>query len=233
MRLNKFISHSGYCSRRKADELISTGKVMINNVPVKELGSQVDPEVDVIRIKNGPELQLEKETTLLLFHKPKGYICTKHDDHADRTVYDLLPEKYQSFNTIGRLDKDSEGLLLFTNNGEFAHQLGHPKFGKSKVYQVSVKGKVTEKDLDKIRKGMRLLEYSTAPAQATMMNYSEKDNRTDVEIVLKEGKKRQIRNMFLALKKPVKKLVRIQFGKYRLGSLKPGEIKIIPVSDKS
>lgn len=196
---------------------------MINNVPVKQMGTQVDPENDEVRIKGGPVISQPKKQIILLMNKPKGYICTKSDVHAKRTVYELLPEEYQNLFSIGRLDKDSEGLLVFTNNGELAQKLSHPKFGKEKVYRVHVRGEVDEKDIEQMEKGMSLLEYKTAPAKAEIIWYDPKENRTILEITLKEGKKRQIRNMFLALKKPVKKLVRISFGKYKMGKMKPGD----------
>ncbi|MDF2378649.1 MAG: pseudouridine synthase [Candidatus Gracilibacteria bacterium] len=228
MRLNKFIAQSGYCSRRKADDLIEGGKVLVNDKP-PVLGQKIDPEVDSVRIKGGPTFgkPSRRKTVLLLLNKPKGYVCTKNRDQATRTVYDLLPDNLQSLNSIGRLDKDSEGLLLFTNDGDLANKLAHPNYGKKKTYIVTVRGQVIEKELEQIRGGMRLLEYSTAPAQASFISYNKKDGRTTLEITLTEGKKRQIRNMFLCLKKPVKKLVRTKFGKWNLGSMKPGEWRIV------
>jgi 23S rRNA pseudouridine2605 synthase len=223
LRLNKFISNSGHCSRRAADDLIASGKVLVNNVPVKQMGTQVDPLIDQVRIKGGPIIAQPKKTLILLMNKPKGYVCTKKDVFAKRTVYELLPDEFQNLFSIGRLDKDSEGLLVFTNNGELAQKLSHPKFEKEKVYRVHVRGKVVDDDIEQIEKGMTLLEYKTAPAKAEIIWYNEKENRTILEITLKEGKKRQIRNMFLALKKPVKKLVRISFGKYKLNKMKPGD----------
>ncbi|MDP2691141.1 MAG: pseudouridine synthase [bacterium] len=223
IRLNKYIAQTGYCSRRQADELIASGKVFLNDRKVTEQGVKMDPQTDQVRVKDGPTLQIKQEKVLLMMNKPKGYICTKRDRHATRTVYELLPQAYQHLNSIGRLDKDSEGLLLFTNDGELANQLTHPKFAKEKVYHVSIRGTVDEKDLDRMRKGMRLLDYSVSPAVVQEISHDEKKNRTVLEITIKEGKNRQIRNMFLALKKQVKKLVRLRAGKYELGKLKTGE----------
>lgn len=227
IRINKYIASSGYCSRRAADELISSGKIMVNNIPCKEMGTQIDPAVDEVRIKGGPVIKPSQETMLVIMNKPKGYTCTKADEHAARTVYELLPDHLQHLKSIGRLDRDSEGLLLFTNDGNFANKMGHPKFGKKKVYHVTVRGAIVEKDLLQMRKGMRLIEYTTAPAEAEVIRWDAKEKRTTLEITLKEGKKRQIRNMFLALKKPVKKLVRVRFGKFGLGKMKPGEYAIV------
>jgi 23S rRNA pseudouridine2605 synthase len=187
------------------------------------MGTKVDPAHDQVRIKGGHIISQPKKTMVIVMNKPKGYVCTKKDVNAKRTVYELLPEEYQNLFSIGRLDKDSEGLLVFTNNGELAQKLSHPKFEKEKMYRVHVRGKVDEKDIEQIEKGMTLLEYKTAPAKAEIIWYDPKEGRTILEITLKEGKKRQIRNMFLALKKPVKKLVRITFGKYKLGRMKTGD----------
>lgn len=134
IRLNKYISRSGYCSRRKADEYIKNSKVFLNNRIVKDLGTKIDPSIDIIRIKNGPVLKPAKKNTLIAMNKPKGFLCTKKDQYANRTVYDLLPHKYHSLFTIGRLDKDTEGLLLFTNDGELANTLAHPRYEKKKKY---------------------------------------------------------------------------------------------------
>jgi len=225
MRINKHIAQSGYCSRRRADELVLAGKVLVNDRVVKEVGTQIDPEHDVVRVKGGPTLRprSRRKNLLLLMHKPKGYVCTKRAQAGQRTVFELLPPEYQHLNTVGRLDKDSEGVLLFTNDGELSNRLTHPKYGKEKVYIVTVRGRVVDKDLQQIRKGMRLISYSTAPALAKLISYQEQDDRSVLEIVLREGKKRQIRNMFLALKKPVKKLVRVRFGEWKVGKMKPGD----------
>lgn len=224
MRLNKYIAQSGYCSRRKADELIESGKVFVNDKP-PVLGTKIDPETDTVRIKGGPTLvnPSQQKVIIIALNKPKGYVCTKNREQSKRVIYDLLPNQYQNLNSVGRLDKDSEGLILLTNDGNLANELTHPKFGKEKEYFATVRGKVSEKDIAQIQKGMRLLKYKTAPAKAKFISYDEKENRSVVHIILKEGKNQQIRNMFLALKKPVKKLVRTEFGKWKLSGLKTGE----------
>lgn len=227
MRLNKFISQSGYCSRRQADELIKHGKILLNNVPVKEMGVQVDPLSDVVRVKKGPLLKLSRKKQLIMLHKPKGYVCTKSDRHAKRTVYELLPPEYQSLNSIGRLDKDSEGLLLFTNDGELAERLTHPKYAKEKSYLVTIRGRLDEQDFHKLRKGIRLIGYRAQPAKVKEIQYDEKTDRSELELTIKEGKKRQIREMFLALKHPVKRLLRVSVGPYRLGRMRVGEWRVI------
>jgi len=227
MRINKFISSTGYCSRRQADELVRLGKVMINNRVVTQLGTKIDPETDQVRIKGGPTLQQPKKTILIMLNKPKGYICTHKDEHANRTVYELLPKQYQQLFTIGRLDKDSEGLLLFTNNGELAQKLAHPKFEKEKTYLVTVRGRLDEKSFQLIEKGLRLRTGKLLPAQAKEISYDKVKGRSTLEVIIKEGKNRQIRNMFLVLHHPVKGLIRVKVGKHRLGRLKTGEWMLI------
>ena len=227
MRLNKYIAQSGYCSRRQADELIRKGKVFVNDRLVKEMGIQVDLSMDAVRIKGGPTLKASKKKILLMLHKPKGYVCTRRDPYANKTVYELLPKQYHHLNSIGRLDKDSEGLLLFTNDGDLANQLTHPKYEKAKVYRITIRGKLSEDALRRLKKGMRLREYRVQPVQVKIISHDSEQDTSIYELTLKEGKKRQIRNMFLVLKQPVKRLVRIRFGPYALGRLKIGEWKII------
>lgn len=225
VRLNKYISQSGYCSRRQADELIEKGKVLVNSVPIKELGTKVDPNLDEIRIKQGPTLKPAAKKTLIMMNKPKGYVCTKSDPFETTTVYQLLPPQLQHLFTIGRLDKDTEGLLLFTNDGELANQLTHPKFGKEKIYQVTIRGKLDEKDLKRLSKPMYLRDYVVKGAKVKEISYDKEKDRSLMEVTISEGKNRQIHNMFLVLKHPVKKLLRVSFGDYKLGNLRTGEFK--------
>jgi 23S rRNA pseudouridine2605 synthase len=224
-RLNKYIASTGYCSRRKADELIENSKIIVNGRAVINMGTKVDPEEDEIRIKNGPILQQIKTTTLIALYKPKGYICSKADPHNSRTVYQLLPKQLQHLFTIGRLDKDTEGLILLTNNGELANIYTHPRHQKLKTYIVECRGKLTEKAISRMEKGMHLREYKTNPAHAKVLRFNNVKNRSTVEVHLKEGKKPQIRNMFLAVGNPVKHLLRTGFGPYTLGHLSIGEWK--------
>lgn len=227
IRLNKFISESGYCSRRKADELIVAGDVLVNNVPTKVLGTKIDPDMDEVKIKHGPTLKPTKKKTVLMMNKPKGYVCTKSDPFESKTVYDLLPPQFKPLVTIGRLDKETEGLLLFTNDGELANQLTHPKFGKEKTYMVTVRGKLDEKDLKRLSKPMYLRDYVVKGAKVKPVSYDEENDRSLLEITISEGKNRQIHSMFLVLKHPVKKLVRVTFGEYKLGNLRVGEFKVV------
>jgi len=229
MRINKYISQSGYCSRRQADQLVSAGRVIVNDRVVREMGVQVNPDLDKVRIKDGPEIKLPQRQILLMLHKPKGYVCTKSDPFANRTVYELLPPEYRQLFSVGRLDKDSEGLLLFTNDGELSEQLTHPRFGKAKTYLVTIRGRLNEKEVKRLEEGIRLRAYRAQPATVNEINYNPKEGRATIELILKEGKKRQIREMMLALKHPVKRLLRTAFGPYKLGSLKAGEFSMLKI----
>lgn len=229
VRLNKYISQTGYCSRRQADDLIQKGKVLVNSIPMKELGTKIDPTVDEVRIKQGPILKPSKTKTLLMLNKPKGFVCTKSDPFESQTVYELLPTQYQTLFTIGRLDKDTEGLLLFTNDGELANQLTHPKFGKEKTYLVTVRGKLDEKDLKRLSKPMYLRDYVVKGAKVKEISHDKDKDRSLLEVTISEGKNRQIHNMFLVLKHPVKRLVRVSFGDYQLGKLRTGEWKTLKI----
>lgn len=231
IRLNKFISQSGYCSRRHADELIEKGKVLVNNVPVKLLGTKIDPTQDEVRIKQGPTIKPPQKKMLIMMNKPKGYVCTRKDPFETQTVYQLLPTSLQGLFSIGRLDKETEGLLLLTNDGELSNELAHPKYGKEKTYVATVRGKLDEKDLKRLSKPMYLRDYAVKGAKLGEISYDATADRSTVEVTISEGKNRQIHNMFLVLKHPVKKLVRVSFGPYKLGKMKTGEWKEIRTID--
>ncbi|HEC20889.1 MAG TPA: rRNA pseudouridine synthase, partial [Candidatus Peregrinibacteria bacterium] len=223
MRLNKFIASTGHCSRRQADELISEGRVKING-KTASLGTQVDPQEDSVKI-GSKLLQSHEEKVVIILNKPKGFTCTKKDPHAKRTVMELLPKNLQHLFPVGRLDKDTEGLLIMTNDGELTNQLTHPRYGVEKEYEVLVKRKVEEKTLEKIQKGVRLRDYRTQPAEVKIVSFLE--DKTLLQIILTEGKKREVRNLMYVLGHPVKKLERIRFGKIHLKGLARGTYRFL------
>jgi pseudouridine synthase len=223
MRLNKYIARAGIASRRAADSLILDGQVLVNGEIVRELGVRIDPEKDIV-IVNGKKARLNDQKIYVALHKPPGYVTTRKDVHADKTVYDLLPKELRTIlHPVGRLDKDSEGLLLLTNDGDFTYQLTHPKFKHIKSYKVEVRGTPTEKDIDLLRAGVELEDGRTAPAQIDVIG----DSMFQVHI--HEGKKRQIRRMFKKIGCPVIRLVRTGEAGLKLSELnvKPGEFKIL------
>ncbi len=220
-RLNKYIAASGICSRRKADEYITTGKVQVDGVTVTTLGTVINdstcPKVTV----RGKVVTLPEHFTYVILNKPAGYTVTKADRFAKKIVMELLPKHLQYLKPVGRLDRDSEGLLLFTNDGALAQQLTHPSFQHQKEYRVMVRETLTDEDIQKLRRGVVLEEGNTGRAKVEMLNVH------TFTIVLTQGWKRQIRRMAKVLHKHVVTLCRIRVGKLRLGSLKLGQYKQI------
>lgn len=226
IRLNKYIAQSGYCSRRQADQLIERGKVLVNSVPTKELGTKIDPSIDEIRIKQGPLIKPPTTKTLLIFYKPRGFACAKKSRES-RSLYELLPEEYQNLFTVSNLDEKSEGLMLLTNNGELANQLTHPKFAQEKTYIVTVKGKPDDDDFKRMKKGLYLDEFSVKPKAVKGLSYDPEKDRANLEVTIADGGHRHVEEMFLVLKHPVKRLVRVAFGEFKIGNLRPGEWKVV------
>lgn len=223
MRLNKYIASSGEYSRRKADELIEAGRVTVNGAkPV--LGQKIDPENDHVKV-DGTLVTPAEQHFYLLLNKPPGFLSTRHDPEGRATVLDLV-KPYDKFNLypVGRLDYTTEGLVIMTNDGEFAARVGHPSTGPSKTYNVRVRGVPDVKSLDALRKGVRIENYVTAPAIVKLIRSR---NNSWVEITLKEGKNRQIRKMFDAIGHPVVKLRRVRIGFLSSDSLKPGEYRLL------
>jgi len=226
-RLNKIIAQSGFCSRRKADELILDKQVKVNGKTVIRLGILADPESDKISVC-GKNLYLEKKIYIML-HKPTGYVSTTKDAHAEKTVLELLPKLPVRIFPVGRLDKDTSGLLFLTNDGDLSYKLTHPSFEVDRVYEVLVRGFLEDKTIKKIEQGnLSIEDYMTSPCRITMLSRSR--HKTSLHINLHEGKKRQIRKIFLEFKHPVIALKRIQFGKIRLGDLKIGAWKYLKKS---
>jgi 23S rRNA pseudouridine2605 synthase len=225
MRLNKFIAHSGYCSRRKADNLIAAGKVSVNGKFTQEMGVQINPEKDII-IVDGETLHTPENFTYILLHKPTDYTTTKDDPYTNQTIYALLPKEYHHLNPVGRLDKNSEGLLLLTDDGEFLYEMTHPKHGQTKVYDVRLKYPPKPNDIYQLQKGTILEEktakgvtqYRTQPCEITQG----RDAR-HFRVSLHEGRNRQIRKMFKKVGCPVVYLKRISMGPYELGKVAKGK----------
>lgn len=226
-RLNTILVKAGVAqSRRKADELIEAKHVRIND-SLATIGTKVDPEHDTITFKK-KKITIPKETILIALHKPKGYDSTKEDPHAEKTVYQLLPNDLRDkVHSIGRLDKETTGLLLFTNDGQLTYNLTHPSKEHEKEYEVVVKGKISKQDKTKLQKGIRIDYKKTAPAVIPKLFYNPKTNKTHFNIILHEGRKHQVRRMCDAIKHPILSLHRIRIHKYLLGNIKEGKWKRI------
>lgn len=221
MRLNKFLSNSGVASRRKCDELISQGKVFVNGKVVSELGLQINEKKDKVTVE-GKQIKLPSSFVYIKLNKPKGYACTAHDEKGRKTIYELIDTDERLF-SIGRLDYDTEGLILLTNDGDFANKVAHPKYAIEKEYRVTVEGQIKESELAVLRKGV-VVDGERMPS-AKVEFLSADDNFTKLSVVIDEGQNRQIRRMFEAIGKSIRLLKRVRIGQVRLGGLKRGDYR--------
>ena len=218
MRLNKFLARSGVCSRRNADILIQSGRVAINGIPVQKLGTVVDETKDQVSV-DGKKISLQEKLTYLLLNKPKGYISTVRDNFNRPTVLNLLGREQKVF-PVGRLDQDTEGVLLLTNDGELTFRLTHPKFEIEKTYQVIVLGEMDQKILDSFKDGIKLEEDTIAKGEGNILKSGKEESI--FELTLKEGKKREIKRMCQQVGLKVIHLVRIKFAHLTAEGLEPG-----------
>ncbi|GGH24736.1 ribosomal large subunit pseudouridine synthase B [Paenibacillus segetis] len=219
-RLQKILAGAGVASRRKCEELILKGKVEVNGETVTTLGTKADPAVDVITVE-GKSIGAEKKL-YIVFNKPKGVITSASDPQGRKIVTDYLKGVTERLYPVGRLDYDTEGLLLLTNDGDFAHLLTHPKHHVPKTYIAAVKGVPHGTELDKLKKGILLEDGITAPAEVEYQDIDPEGKHSTISITIHEGKNRQVRRMFEAIGHPVTKLKRIAFGELFLGNLKRG-----------
>jgi len=221
-RLNKYIASCGVASRRGADALIKNGKVKVNGKVVTELGMTITAK-DKVEIDKKQVRQERK--TYIVFNKPPGYITTRNDEKGRKTIYDNLPEELRTLRTAGRLDKDSTGLLILTNDGELIQKLTHPKAKVPKIYRVVAEGKITINDLHIFEKGLEIEKGQIAYAEAQILDYE--NNSTTLDMVLYQGYNRQIRKMLDMVGHPVISLKRTQHGSINLGALKKGKFRFM------
>ncbi|HHY92029.1 MAG TPA: rRNA pseudouridine synthase [Firmicutes bacterium] len=219
-RLQKIIARAGLGSRRRTEELIRAGQVQVNGRTVTELGTKADPERDEITVQ-GKRLPSPRRTYLLL-NKPRGYVTTLHDPQGRPTVADLVPGPERVF-PVGRLDLDSEGLLLLTNDGQLAYLLTHPRFGVEKVYEAWVQGRPTPADLAVLRRGV-VLEDGPARARDVQV-LGAWAGGTRLALTMVEGRKREVRRLLAALGFPVERLIRRRLGPVELGTLSAGQVR--------
>lgn len=221
-RLNKYLAHAGVGSRRHCEELILAGRVSVDGQTVRELGTRVAPEQEVCL--DGQPVRAERHVYWLV-NKPRGYLCTNHDPAGRPLAIDLVPRVGERVYTVGRLDEESDGLLLLTNDGDLANRLMHPRYGIEKTYLVQVAGHPTHADLHKLLKGIWLSEGHVKAKYVKRLRGQ--GDSTWVRIVLAEGKNREIRRMLARLEHKVLNLRRIAIGPIKLGSLKPGKSRPI------
>ena len=222
IRLNKYIASSGLCSRRKADELIESGVVKVNGKTITELGFSVTTK-DKITIDNKPLVQ--KKFVYIKYYKPAGYITTMNDEKGRKTIYDILPPEVKDLKPVGRLDKDSTGLLILTNDGDFINKMTHPSVKLPKVYRVCAQGKMNMQHLLQLAKGIEIEPNKIAYADSTIIEYDGKN--TILQIILYQGMNRQIRKMLDSIGFPVISLKRVSHGTINIQGLKKGQFKYL------
>lgn len=223
-RLQKILSQAGIASRRHAEELIVAGRVTVNGSVVVELGTKADPERDRITLDGRP-VHVVKAKLYYILNKPAGYMTTMKDPEGRPVVTSLLKAVRERVFPVGRLDYNTEGLLLLTNDGEWANLLAHPRHEVDKEYHVRIRGAVSTEQLKKLSAGVLLEDGMTSPATATMLRESE--NNTWISLVIHEGKYRQIRRMCSAVGLTVVRLKRVRYGAITIGTLKQGEYRLL------
>jgi 23S rRNA pseudouridine2605 synthase len=219
VRLQKYLSDCGVASRRKSEELIEQGKVRVNG-KVASIGEKIDPKHDTITV-SGKKIVRQKTHTYIMLHKPRGFITTMSDEMDRKCVAQLIQDVPARVYPVGRLDRDSEGLLLFTNDGAFANAMTHPSKYVPKTYRVTVRPSITQEQLTALTQGVISDDGGTAPAEVRVITKEEK--RVVLEIILYEGRNRQIRKMCEALGLEVARLRRTAIGSVKLGMLKQGD----------
>ena len=219
VRLQKFLAEAGLGSRRHCETLITAGQVTVNDQPVTTLGSKIDPATDRVSVA-GQSVRVEHKLYIAL-NKPAGYLCTSHDPQGRRRALDLLPPNLPRLYTVGRLDGDTEGLVLLTNDGTFSLRLTHPRYKMPKTYRAEVVGPLADDQIARLLQGVRSDgEWLRA---AEVFGVRPVGTGTEVQLVLREGKKRQVRRMLAEVGCPVRRLVRLSIGNISLGNLKPGQ----------
>lgn len=220
VRLQKFMAECGVASRRKCEEIIEQGKVKVNG-HVAHIGDKVNPKKDLVTVR-GKKINKDERKYYIMLNKPRGYVTTVSDELGRKTVMDLVDVDARVY-PVGRLDKDSEGLLILTNDGSFANALTHPKHNYAKVYRVTVRPAVNDEILNKLRSGIEIDGRKTAPCDVNII--TEEEGRVVLEFILREGRNRQIRKMCEAVNLEVARLKRISIGPVKLGMLQTGKTR--------
>jgi len=222
-RLQKYIARCGVASRRKAEEIILQGNVKVNGIIIKELGSKINPEKDIVTVNNQRIYEKQKNIYIKMY-KPEGYITTVKDQFNRKTVLDLINIKERIY-PVGRLDYDTSGLLLLTDDGDLANKLMHPKYRIFKTYEAEIEGGISEDSINKLRNGVLIDGYETAPAKVKLLKKTQKNSF--VQISIHEGKNRQVRKMYEKVGHRVIKLKRLSFGNINLDGLREGQWKYL------
>ena len=223
-RLQKILASAGVGSRRSSEAIIAGGRVTVNGRVVSELGAKADPDKDKICV-DGKPIKPVKQKRYILLNKPPGYTSTRSDPHAEHTVLELIGKAGEYLYPVGRLDVDTAGLLILTNDGDFTHLLTHPSHEIDKTYVAVVRGRISASALSQLAKGVELEDGLTAPAKARLLSYSPSKDESKVEITIHEGRKRQVRRMFDAVEHRVLSLTRVRLGNLDLTGLDEGKYR--------
>ena len=232
MRLEKYIATSGIGSRRSVKKSIQAGLVTVNGEPVFVPGHPINVETDSVEFE-GKRVEPLKEHIYLMLNKPAGYLTTRRDERRRPTVMDLVSDLPNTIYPVGRLDLETEGLLLFTNDGDFAYRLLHPSHEIEKTYLAWVEGMPRDAAVQRLRQGVKIPSGTTAPAKVERLSVSKDGASTKFEVVIHEGKKRQVRLMFKAVGHPVIRLKRVRIGNLRLGKLPSGQYRFLTSAEIS
>ena len=219
MRINSYLSRAGFGSRRKAEQIVTAGRVKVNGRVCRDLATQIDPERDAVTV-DGKPTRAATDRIYLVMNKPPGYVVSASDEYGRKTVFDLLPQFPVPVHAVGRLDRDSEGLLIFTSDGDLTQHLLHPSHKVEKTYKASCAGRLNREQIETLRKGVKLEDGITLPAAVYIKQRS--DTKTTLRITIREGRNRQIRRMIEAVGSSVMSLKRLQVGTLKLGRLPAG-----------
>lgn len=222
IRLQKFLANQGVASRRKSEELIAKGEVCVNGKVVTELGTKIKPEIDEVTFQGKKISQNQNQKIYLLLNKPIGYVTTTKDQFQRDTVMDLVKVKEKVL-PVGRLDMYTSGAIILTNDGDFIYQVTHPKYEIEKTYQVTVKGKITEEEIDQLKNGVEIEDYISGRAKVRILKIDEQKDISRIEITIHEGKNREVRKMCQAIDRKVLALHRSKIGNIDVKRLKLGE----------
>ena len=231
-RLQKFLANQGVCSRRKAEEAILAGKVKVNGKVVNQLGTKINPEKDGIEFDN-KKINNNTKKVYILLNKPIGYVTTVKDQFKRPTVMELIKDVKEHIVPVGRLDMYTSGALILSNDGDFIFEITHPKHEITKTYQVTLKGIITEEEIENLQNGVDIGEYITRPAKVRIMKIDKEKQVSRIEIVIHEGKNRQVRRMCEGVGKKVLALHRSKIGIISVTDLKLGEWRYLKLSEIS
>ena len=231
-RLQKFLANQGICSRRKAEEAILDGKVKVNGIVVNQLGTKINPEKDEIEFEN-KKINNNTKKVYILLNKPIGYVTTVKDQFKRPTVMELIKDVKEHIVPVGRLDMYTSGALILSNDGDFIFEVTHPKHEITKTYQVTLKGIITEEEIENLQNGVDIGEYITRPAKVRIMKIDKEKQISRIEIVIHEGKNRQVRRMCEGVGKKVLALHRSKIGNLSVKDLKLGEWRYLKLQEVS